>query len=574
MSSLLTSHPLLPSSSRTQTMTPNGFAGKLYICSTGIVFAVIYWYKASFAPIIDVLQSEFNATSSEIGLMTSLFWFGYVTFQIPSGLVLQYLTAEFTAILSSFLFAVTVCLFSLPFNVNSIIWPGIVMILSGIVCAPIFLTSMKLIAHQLGSNAVPFVGGQILFLSAAFTALANLLQAFLWQEHRMWREMYLGCSVMIFIVFLGMYATELIKKRSDSTSAERYVGLIICAMCIILWNQTINDLPLESDGKTKDEGLGEKEDIEIPNVIAVDDGIDTDTPDGTTNATDTEMPNTEIPNTEKPNTEIPSTTNPNTSVYCCGVQVLQQSDSQNLKSSTSKVSVCKAMKLTLTNPWNWILGFHWFTVLFWSTAVLPLWFVSYMSLKFGYSRETATLINGLFYALKAIGNLSLGTLSTKYKRRKIFYIMSAVGSLPLLYLIYCDSSAHIAVVITCNVIAGFFSGLDSIIFGVVREYNEYFGTSDTASGIVNCLGFLLSGAVMPWVMGSLIDYNWAQRDGEIDEDSGDRIYSVADHNVAFAVMPVVLALNWFIAFLMKETNGEAVQWKDTNETKPSEKDRI
>merc|ERR1711972_672388 len=79
-----------------------------------------------------------------------------------------------------------------------------------------------------------------------------------------------------------------------------------------------------------------------------------------------------------------------------------------------KLPVTEALRIVVTNPWNWILGVHWFTVLTIQIALYPIWFISYMSLKFGYSRETATLINGLYFALCGIGCVVLGKLSTKY----------------------------------------------------------------------------------------------------------------------------------------------------------------
>ena len=117
--------------------------GKVFVFLTGIVYGTLYWYRSSFGPIIDVLQSEFHATSSEIGLMTALFWFGYVILQIPCGVLLQYLTAKFIIIISSLLFAITTLLFSLPLDARSIIWLGFVMILTGVVAPPVWLASLK-----------------------------------------------------------------------------------------------------------------------------------------------------------------------------------------------------------------------------------------------------------------------------------------------------------------------------------------------------------------------------------------------------------------------------------------------
>lgn len=209
-------------------------AAKLLILLTGILNATNSWYRSSFAPIIDILQTEFNATSGQIGLMTALFWFGYVILQIPSGLVLQYVTVEFALIISASLSAVAMFLFAIPINIDSVVFPSIIMIVSGILTAPVFLASCKLIAQKLGSNAVPFVGGLIEFFIMAAVALGNFLQAFLWQEYAVWREMYFGCSVLTAALFIAIYAIEFRMKSTNSVSPERYLFLfmLICTYSV------------------------------------------------------------------------------------------------------------------------------------------------------------------------------------------------------------------------------------------------------------------------------------------------------------------------------------------------------
>lgn len=202
-------------------------AGKVFIALTGILYAIQVWYRSSFGPIIDVVQSEIHATSGQIGLMNSLFWFGYMTCQIPSGLLLQYFTAELTVLISAVLTAITVFLFAVPINAGSIVLPFLAFGLSGIVTAPIFLASCKLVASKLGSNAVPFVGGMIQFTSFVVCAAANYFQAFLWQEHSLWREVYYGCSLLIFATFIGMYAamSRKVKNPTNPTDNTRFVPL-------------------------------------------------------------------------------------------------------------------------------------------------------------------------------------------------------------------------------------------------------------------------------------------------------------------------------------------------------------
>ena len=48
-------------------------AGKVFIALTGILYATQAWYRSSFGPIVDVLQSELHATSGEIGFMNALY---------------------------------------------------------------------------------------------------------------------------------------------------------------------------------------------------------------------------------------------------------------------------------------------------------------------------------------------------------------------------------------------------------------------------------------------------------------------------------------------------------------------
>ena len=49
----------------------------LSVIFTGWLYVISYFFRGSIAPITDVLEHEFNATSSEIGLMSSLFWLTY-----------------------------------------------------------------------------------------------------------------------------------------------------------------------------------------------------------------------------------------------------------------------------------------------------------------------------------------------------------------------------------------------------------------------------------------------------------------------------------------------------------------
>eukprot|EP01084_Bolivina_argentea_P158157 275543_1 len=181
-----------------------------------------------------------------------------------------------------------------------------------------------------------------------------------------------------------------------------------------------------------------------------------------------------------------------------------------------------------------------------------------MRTKFGYSRQLATFINGTFSISFAFSNVVIGKLSSKYKKRKIFYIIGSILLLPPIYIIYCDENANIYVIVLMNVIAGIGTGLKSIIFASVREYNDYYGCSDIASSIVNTIG-VSSAFIMQWLIGILIDHNWSNRDGELDENN-ERIYVVKDYNEGFIVIPIMIGMNCFIAIFMRETNGKPLAY--------------
>ena len=81
-----------------------------------IVYTISYFYGLSIAPITDAFQSEYNATSTEIGFLSSSYWMIFVPMQIPGGILVQFITSEFLMLTSWTCFTITLFLFSLPFN--------------------------------------------------------------------------------------------------------------------------------------------------------------------------------------------------------------------------------------------------------------------------------------------------------------------------------------------------------------------------------------------------------------------------------------------------------------------------
>ena len=82
---------------------------------------------------------------------------------------------------------------------------------------------------------------------------------------------------------------------------------------------------------------------------------------------------------------------------------------------------------------------------------------------------------------------------------------------------------------------------------------------DNISVITEASGF--AGYIMPYIIGMMMDYNWEQRGGQTDIN-GDRIYIVEDYNYGFILIPICCCIYLLNALIIKETNGNIIQWND------------
>eukprot|EP01084_Bolivina_argentea_P244942 410230_1 len=171
------------------------------ILTTGFAYGFTYLFQFSFSPIVDVLEAEFDTTSSGIGIMSSLFWFGYFTLQIPAGVMLEIFSAELITVISLILLSITLCLFSISTN---IIYASIICLLCGITGSVGWLAILSIIAHKLSNNDIPFWTGLILFFLKASVLGVNTLQSFIYDTFGIWRQIFFSlsiCSAILLILF-------------------------------------------------------------------------------------------------------------------------------------------------------------------------------------------------------------------------------------------------------------------------------------------------------------------------------------------------------------------------------------
>ena len=218
----------------------------------------------------------------------------------------------------------------------------------------------------------------------------------------------------------------------------------------------------------------------------------------------------------------------------------------------TSISNCQKFIDAMKNYLNWILGFWGFGILTMLYAFNGLWLISYMSLKFGYSRTLSTFISSTFFIFSGVGSVVLGKLAKKYRRRTIWILIGNICELSSLALIYIPE-LPLFMVIGCNIINGFGCGAMGIAFALVREYNEY--NQDTSTGLINSL-MTSAPFVGQFLIGGLLDFYYDTRDDRKMDDEGDRIYAISDYNNSFIVITCAVILQFIMYLFMKETNAK------------------
>eukprot|EP01083_Nonionella_stella_P063051 163893_1 len=221
------------------------------------------------------------------------------------------------------------------------------------------------------------------------------------------------------------------------------------------------------------------------------------------------------------------------------------------KLNTIKIGLKRGFALKL----NWILGIWGYSGLSLVNGFIGFWFISYLMLKFEMSRPTASLISGSFYLMRAVSAIVYGRLAMLFARRKVFLVIGSVLYICTLAIIYVvppsDGSVMRIVVITLNFISGIGAGCFGIMWCLQREYNAHYNCKDMAAGLVNTI-INASGFVTQLFIGEMLDFQWMNRDGTVDQD-GIRMYSVSDYNFAFLILAVMVGVGIVTALLLKET---------------------
>lgn len=224
---------------------------------------------------------------------------------------------------------------------------------------------------------------------------------------------------------------------------------------------------------------------------------------------------------------------------------------------------------------NWLLALTMFCAGVVFMGVMSLWLVPYLMVKFEYSRSLAALVSGLAFISSGIGSIVIGIISKKITRRKPFLFVGNSLFLAFVAFIYMDASMMPLpfVIFLCIVTGVAFSHFSPFVFTICREYNWFYGNTETAVSFVN-MGLVLSGAVGQFTIGELLDIHYEGRADAQLADDGNRLYTVEDYNFALVIVPVCLCIMMISECLLKETMSKNLQYEQKESKKAPKMEKV
>ena len=490
-----------------------------FVCQ---VYTFGYWIRGAIAPITDVLEEEFNGTATQIGLLSSILYLSYLLFQLPSGLLLQIYCGEFIVIVSAFGLALS----SLAFSYSPTIELAIPFhFFNGVFVAPAWIAAVSVASERFGSSNTALSTGIMIFWCKLWIVALSTFQAMIYEEYGTWRVPFIGLTAILSLIAVLMTLAVMVETK-----------------------------PGAEEEKLRMDSITELIEQELDSFDHFNEGTAT----AVTAATNGHHHDNRDRDDRSPLISKEST--PRSRSRCCSIY---RADSKDKSFMDRLRKMGRSLSKTLKNPYNYLIGVWGFCACSVSYALNGLWLVSYLMLKYGYSRSLATFIVGLFYLGMAFGSIICGKIANKYKIRKCVIIVGVlligIGSCSVIYVL--DGDAAMSIVILMNFVCGFGYGAIPVSMALIREYNNQYECSDTATAFCYALQ-VGSGFAVQYLIGDLLDYSWERRGGDDFVDGGnEREYNVDDYDFAFLTIPATLGLALVLSFCVRETHGEDIDVK-------------
>lgn len=220
-----------------------------------------------------------------------------------------------------------------------------------------------------------------------------------------------------------------------------------------------------------------------------------------------------------------------------------------------------ALRIVLTNPQMWLIGFIGCLFYLPASVFLDLWGIPYLKAVYQLTPEQAASAVSWTFIGWIISGPSIGALSDKIKRRRAPLIVSAFMSTIFLSLIFYMPGLSLHTLYVLFFFVGIFCGAHPLCFALGKE-NSPNQISGTAVAVTNTL-IMLGGMVFQPVVGKLLDSHAVN----VVMQDGVPIYNASDYNYALVVIPMGLILAIVLSFFLKETHCES-RWPEEGIKKP------
>ncbi len=222
-----------------------------------------------------------------------------------------------------------------------------------------------------------------------------------------------------------------------------------------------------------------------------------------------------------------------------------------------KIKVWSSLAKVLTNKQTWINGFY-IGLLYGPTASFAgLWGVSFMSVAYNASLTSAAAEVGMVFIGLAIGCPLIGMMSEYFQSRLVCMRLSSAMSFILLSIVIyihffmpgfnpSETLWYVLLLLYGIVNSGIIPS-----YALAAEVNKKEVTG-MAIGFTN-MASVIFGAIFIPIVGWILDSAWG---GQMH--SGAPVYTEANYEIAFLLLPICLVLSFVLTFFIKETHCKNV----------------
>ena len=196
----------------------------------------------------------------------------------------------------------------------------------------------------------------------------------------------------------------------------------------------------------------------------------------------------------------------------------------------------------------WLIGTYACLMYIPLSAFADLWGVPFMTEAYHVDRKLASSLTSMILVGVAIGSPITAYLSDRRQQRKPFMIASALGSVIIYSIIFYVTSIPMPLMYGLMFLGGvFFTG--QVLSFVMACEGMPISSSGVALGFINMI-VMLSGVILPPLIGWLLEYSWEQSGSVIINTLP--VYSVSNFRMALLPIIVGLIMALFITKFIKE----------------------